>query len=190
MVSKSNPFSTRFIRPGAIPYIFPEGESAAWLVERLAANSWRGQIVGPHGTGKSTLLAALVEEMIERGRRPHVVTLHDKGTRILGASAGDPCTDLVLDGFEQINPLARFLLCRRLRRTGCGLLVTAHRSMGLPTLFRTKVELRTALQVVEFLARQAHADSIDRARIERHLRQRDGNLREALFDLYDDWERR
>ncbi len=61
--AQSNPFSTRFVRPGALAYRFPPGESAATLVERLAASGWRGQIVGPHGSGKSTLVAALGETL-------------------------------------------------------------------------------------------------------------------------------
>jgi hypothetical protein len=55
----SNPFATRFTRPGAIEFIFPAGESLATLVARLRACDWRGQITGPHGSGKAPLRAAL-----------------------------------------------------------------------------------------------------------------------------------
>jgi hypothetical protein len=56
----SNPFSTRFIRPGATTYRFPSGVSAATLAEEfLAQHEGRAAIVGPHGSGKTSLLYAL-----------------------------------------------------------------------------------------------------------------------------------
>jgi GTPase SAR1 family protein len=56
----SNPFSTRFIRPGATTYRFPEGISAASLAEKFfAQHQGRAAIVGPHGSGKTSLLYAL-----------------------------------------------------------------------------------------------------------------------------------
>ena len=58
--SADNPFSTRYTRPGAIPFRFPPGTSADGLVEQLRRQQWRGAIVGPHGSGKSSLVAALV----------------------------------------------------------------------------------------------------------------------------------
>src|SRR5262245_49587973 len=72
----SNPFSTRFIRPGAIPFIFSAGESAESLVDHLRVNNWRGQIIGPHGSGKSTLLAALLPALQAAGRTVACVSLH------------------------------------------------------------------------------------------------------------------
>lgn len=53
-----NPFSTTFIRPGAIPFLFPNDQTIQDVVRQLAATDWWGQIIGPHGTGKSTLTAA------------------------------------------------------------------------------------------------------------------------------------
>ena len=77
-----NPFATRHVRPGAIPYCFPAGVDARQLVERLAAAGWRGQIVGPHGSGKSTLLATLLRTIEQGGRRPLLIALHDGQRRL------------------------------------------------------------------------------------------------------------
>src|SRR5581483_12050635 len=63
-----NPFSTRFIQPGAIPFHFPTPDGLAAIVRRLEGAGGRGQIIGPHGSGKSTLLAALL------GQRPNPPT--------------------------------------------------------------------------------------------------------------------
>jgi hypothetical protein len=56
----SNPFSTRFIRPGAATYRFPDGTSAESLVRKFV-NQFNGKaaIIGPHGSGKTSLLYAL-----------------------------------------------------------------------------------------------------------------------------------
>ena len=66
--AKSNPFSTRFIRPGAIEYLFAPGQTADSLIDRLRHNQWRGQIIGPHGSGKSTLAVRAAGFAYERLR--------------------------------------------------------------------------------------------------------------------------
>ena len=63
-----NPFCSKRIKPGAIPFYFPEGITMDTLLEFLVLNGWCGQIIGPHGSGKSTLLAALVPRIREVGR--------------------------------------------------------------------------------------------------------------------------
>ena len=46
-----NPFSSRHVRPGATSYRFPPGESVEAILARLEEQQWRGEIVGPHGSG-------------------------------------------------------------------------------------------------------------------------------------------
>ena len=79
---RSNPFSTRFVRPGAIPFCFPQGEGAGTLVTRLERQGWWGQIVGPHGSGKSTLLAQLRPHLEAAGCEV-VVVVRRRGERSL-----------------------------------------------------------------------------------------------------------
>ena len=102
-----NPFATRHVRPGAIPYCFPPGIDAARLVERLAAAGWRGQIVGPHGSGKSTLLATLLPAIEGRGRHPRLIALHDGQRRLPERLERMPTLDeptvIVVDGYEQLG---------------------------------------------------------------------------------------
>ena len=188
-----NPFSSRWIRPGAIPFFFPAGHSAETLLERLRQNGWRGQIVGPHGSGKSTLLATLLPRVEQTGRRVQLVVLHDRQRRLpidLGGN-GEPTapTLLVVDGYEQLSSLSRLRVRRACRRRGSGLLVTAHTPVGLPDLFRTTANLDAARQIVQHLLadRQPAVDDED---LRRRLEQQRGNLRELLFDLYDLYETR
>ena len=60
VLPRVNPFSTRFVEPGAIAYRFPNADGLAALVRRLDETGGWGQLVGPHGSGKSTLLASLL----------------------------------------------------------------------------------------------------------------------------------
>ena len=79
----SNPFATRFISPVVMDYHFSEPLSAERLVGRLKANRWNGQIVGPHGSGKSTLINSLVPVLIDQGRQVIRYELRDGQHRLL-----------------------------------------------------------------------------------------------------------
>lgn len=183
-----NPFSTRLTQPGAIPFRFAAADGLAALVSMLrTANGW-GQIVGPHGSGKSTLLASLLPALGEWNVR--TVRL-DTSHRTLPAGFFDPPGPgslLVIDGFEQLGLLVRWRVKRHCRRHGCGLLVTAHRSVGLPDLHRTNAATHAAEVIAGLLPPGGEwvLDGFDAAARLRHHR---GSLREVLFELYDRWER-
>ena len=188
-----NPFCSRRVRPGGIPYLFPSGQDAADLVDRLRRNGWWGQIVGPHGSGKSALLAALMPAIERAGRRVLLVELHDGQRRLpLELQSGpdlDRATVLIVDGYEQLGHRQRFRLKRFCRRSGPGLLVTVHAPAGLPELFRTSANLELAQQVVGQLQR-GHPAHVTAEDVAERFAQYGDNLRELLFDLYDLYEQR
>jgi hypothetical protein len=185
---RQNPFSAHRIQPSAVAFLFPPGTSADALVERLHAALWRGQIVGPHGSGKSTLLAALLSALQRAGHSTLSIALRDgqrKLPREFLAAARRSSPDLLaIDGYEQLGLWRRFMLGRLCRRRGLGLVVTSHRSAGLPDLFRTAVDARLAWRVVEQL-QAGFPPLVTFDDVAERLARHPGDLRETLFDLYD-----
>jgi hypothetical protein len=189
----TNPFATRFIRPGAATYLFPPGESAERCVDQLADSDWRGQIVGPHGSGKSTLLATLVPRIVRRGRQVEMFQLHG-GQRHLPARA-DPASwtgssQVVVDGYEQLSAASRWRLHRWCRRTQAGLLITCHRPrQGWPILYRTMTDTGLLQRLVDRLVTDVpDPRRLAPEQVVQAFTEQDGNLREALLQLYDVWE--
>lgn len=106
--NKSNPFSTRFVAPGRIPFFFDRsflrlkkaahqekfeeffadalgaGEdisntvSLRFIIDQFETFSCRGQVVGAHGTGKSTLMHYLKESLTNVGYDVFSWELHDQ----------------------------------------------------------------------------------------------------------------
>lgn len=189
----SNPFSTRYIRPGAIEYRFPLGESALGLVDRLGKLGWRAEIIGPHGSGKSTLLSTLLPAFERRGIETIGVSLHD-GQRNLPIDVTlinqrRERLVLIVDGYEQLSSWSRRRLMRDCRHRDCGLLITAHVPQGFPTLFQTTSSLDVVVALVNELLhadRQIIAPNDVAASYKAHA----GNIRETLFELYDLYELR
>ena len=196
----SNPFATRFTRPSVGEYLFPAGAGAGALLARLRDQHWWGQITGPHGSGKSTLVHTLLPELQAAGRRVECYPLHQPASRPCGTSPAAVCwgdhianwngsTQIVIDGCEQLGRWRRAWLQWHCRRHGAGLLVTAHRDVGLPPLWRTETSVELAQRLVARLLGEGHADWIGAEQIERLFAEHRGNLREMLFALYDLYER-
>jgi len=191
-----NPFATRWVRPGALPYIFAEGSSAMRVIEKLQQNCWRGSIVGPHGTGKSTLLVELARQLARAHRDVEMITLHNGQRRLPAefwyAIVAKPQCVIVVDGFEQLGWWPRRRLIWSCRREGRGLLISVHHenaTAGLPVIHRTCGDLAIVQHLVD-LELPSHQGVIGADDVSRSFRSRDGNVREVMFDLYDLFEQR
>lgn len=58
-----NPFATRFVRLGQIPFLGMSLEEFDEILRCWQRQGFTGQIVGPHGSGKSTLACTLVQRL-------------------------------------------------------------------------------------------------------------------------------
>jgi hypothetical protein len=188
-----NPFCTRRVRPGATPFIFPPHENADTLVDRFRQHGWWAQIIGPHGSGKSALLATLTPAIQRAGQLTALVELHDGQRRLPLDLRNDrrlhPPAVVIVDGYEQLSQWSRLVLKRFCRRRKLGLLVTTHDPVGFPELYRTAATVALAEQIVgELLAGRESPFTSDEltACYSRHH----GDLRETLFDLYDLYQQR
>ena len=182
----TNPFATKRIRAGAIPYRFVEpGDSMNAFRRQLTEASWRGQIVGKHGTGKTTLLRALESYWQDWGRDHVTLTKRSCWDVVRMSSSWTPATQVVADGFECYGSLRRFLVVSLSRVRNCGLLVTSHTPNGLlPVVHRTSVSERLAEELVLHLTKGELP--FDAATIRQHYRAQDANLRETFLSLYDE----
>jgi hypothetical protein len=126
------------------------------------------------------------------GRSIVTFSLHDGERRLpidqRQRQALSPSGMLAIDGYEQLSRWNRLKIRRLCLRRRCGLLVTAHSDVGLPLLYHTVADFEIARRVVSELA---PADgSIADSDVRRACQAHHGDLREALFCLYDLYEQR
>lgn len=189
---RSNPFATRHTRPGAVP---PLDQAGVPLDVRSVLNALerhrRVAIVGPHGTGKSTLLAALAAMLTADQRPVEIIRVHRRrdAFRLLGALGRGPAdATLLVDGWEQLGGPATLLVWSLARLQGRRMVVTSHRSTGMPVAVHTAGTLRLLAAIVARLP--THDDLITSADLCETFVSHGGNLRDALGDLYDRFELR
>lgn len=184
----ANPFATCWTRPGAIEFQFPGGDSIESLVARLQAAGGWGEIIGPHGSGKSTLLATLKPYLVVSGWNVSAITLRDGQRHLpqlwLQSALTTTRPLLVIDGYEQLSWLSRANLIWRCRRASAGLVVTSHARTGVPTLYRTHVDVELARSLVSILTTE-HDSPITYADVAASHACHGSNLRELIFALYD-----
>ena len=186
----SNPFSTRFLINGAIPFLFESGDGSQLLVD-FENYRFYAQIVGPHGTGKTTLLNSFVPELEKQGFNVVSTSLHDK-QRCLPKSfcseiknSKTKWTILVIDGYEQLGLFARLTVMYYRLRFGFGVLLTTHSPIrGVPVLYRTRATFATLKRL---LAGNIEAEIPDE-KLESIFNNHSGNLRLVFLDLYDFYE--
>ena len=160
------------------------------LVKKMMPAGSRGQIIGPHGSGKSTLISQLVDMFRAAGLDVQRFTQRDRQRWLEIDNAKrrgwNEHTLVIVDGYEQLAWWERWRIRRSHRRQGHRLLVTAHADQGMPTLWQTSSSVALLQRIVDQLTidlpvgRRPTACNV-RAAFESHQ----GNIREALFHLYD-----
>ncbi len=185
MLARDNPFATAHIR--RIRYRFA-GLTWGQFMDRLALARYRGAIVGPEGSGKSTLLEDLRTKLAERGFQSWPLRLTEEEPQFPKTVLTDLTAKLnrqhivLLDGAEQMSRWAWWRFRRRLHPAG-GLIVTAHRAVRLPTVLECGTTPELLSDIIGRLLADQHA--IPRAEVLELFRRHEGNVREALRELYD-----
>ncbi|TWU34201.1 AAA family ATPase [Novipirellula artificiosorum] len=204
----SNPFATRFVRPGAIAYQFFNGsdrdEALLQLAEQIA-NYRFSLIQGPHGTGKSTLIRSLAPLLNRRFGQVREVQLHSlspwqrDSTRYRHASTNRALVFselkhlgrsdlLVIDGVEQLAWYDVLRVRWYAQAKAVHVLATSHRPIqGFQSLRNTTL----SPDQMEALTDQRLSGLSDQVKktIRNHLATRTSttaaNLRECWFECYD-----
>ena len=176
-----NPFCASRFAPGVLPWFGGELEG---FVERAMVPRVRLQILGPQGSGKSTLMVQLER----RARRAgwSVVRVRGSGTIDWGANA----RLWLVDEYEELSWWQRVRLRWLCARQRVSLVVTAHRAVGMTTLCERTVSPEIARRVVaELVAERGQLPVPGPVEVAAALGRHAGNLREVLFELYDQVER-
>ena len=192
-----NPFASRYTRPGGLPPLDYMGRciDADAMLSAFDHMGAMASIRGPHGAGKSTLLTHLADRWEDRGMAVERVRLRTRAdmAQAMACIGRAPDAGLVcIDSWELAGGFARWRACRKARSVGCRLLVTEHRRTGLPAL----IECRTTAALLGKIVSQLpdhhrwFGTLIDSLDIEAAFALSGGNLREAIAELYDRFERR
>lgn len=191
-MSPRNPFVTRHTSPGRLAPRDHRGErlDLTSLVVRLRA-AGSAAIVGPHGAGKTNLLTALAALLAESGHLAGLVRPRSAadGPRVLGLVRAAPRGGILcIDSWEALGRAWPVAIRCFARTRDVGLLVTTHRPSGLATLVRCRTSPELLARLVADLP--PHGGLIERGDVDQAFQEHHGDVREALYDLYDRFERR
>jgi hypothetical protein len=181
MLARDNPFRSERIE--ALAFRDPDTDLPA-LLAHFRQLGHRGVLVGPHGSGKTTLRETLERHLEAAGWIPHrLVLATDRRAR--AAEVTVLCADLTprhllcLDGLDLLGPW----LWWRLRRAGAGgILATSHRPGRLPTLL---VHRTSPALLAELVAELAGPEAVAPAAISALFARHGGDVRACLRELYD-----
>lgn len=190
----SNPFATCWTRSDVLLRHDRAGQGAHDLLVQLKKAAWRGQVVGPHGAGKTSLLMEIARRLPEQGRTPLWVSVDSSNLREalqLVRQSADSRAVVLLEGFERVGRWHQHRLLAACAGRGSGWLLTTHEKIWCkrtPIVAQVQPTLETTLQLYEHLTEQ-RSSLVTRNDVTRSFRDQGGNLREVWFDLYERHER-
>ena len=183
---RDNPFCSEAIEQ--LEFRLPAGLTWDTLLARLANVNWIGSIVGPHGSGKTSLLEQLAPRLEAHGLRPQIFRLSSESVQadkdlLLATIRECQAPDvLLLDGAEQLST-RQWLPLRVAVDSLAGCVVTLHRTGRLPVLVQTETSPTLLAHLIQDLAGASLPPGETAALYARHR----GNLRDCFRELYDRW---
>ena len=183
MTARDNPFASRCIE--GLEFRFGSGDGWCAMLARLESHNWRGAIVGPHGTGKTTVLEQIAPHLRARGFHPRLLALREGWRfrnvwKVFQRSASVAPVFILLDSAGRLTSL-QWLLLRAVAGRTAGLLVTQHSHGRLPTVLETKPSPELLRDLVGELCTMDLHGPVVRELFRRH----GGNIRECFRELYE-----
>ncbi|MDR2621709.1 MAG: ATP-binding cassette domain-containing protein [Dysgonamonadaceae bacterium] len=192
----SNPFSTKFWSPGAIPYLFDEQEK--WDINTLIGEKFElglvMQIVGSHGSGKSTLLRTIMRSLEQQHFTIRFEVLNDRQRKLSSdflPIRHEKRMFYMIDGYEQLSLWEQFRLRFQHWSLTGGLLLTTHKPvLGIRVLYKTTPRFELFVKLVQELTKTSPAIysdlfSLGTTELREIYQRAGGNFRTAFFELYD-----
>jgi hypothetical protein len=160
------------------------------VLVRLVETHFCGAIAGPHGSGKTTLMLEMSEQLVGRGVEVKSVFVNDtnpwtrgRGKELLAdLRAGQV---VMLDGADTLRRFAWRGLERKIIKAGVGLVITTHRLGMMNTLVESSTSERLLAEIVGELIGDPKAAPEDLVR--EIYRRCNGNIRNCLWQMYDIW---
>lgn len=193
MNARENPFEADRIE--RLLTFDPSWLGLSWeeILDRAENLGFRGSIIGPHGSGKTTFCDAIAPRLEAAGYQVARWFLNDRKTEpdadelaVFESVERPESTILMIDGREFLKAAPWRKLYRKTAEFG-GLFATAHAENGLPKP-RLPVFLRTEAKpemLVAFATRLAPDFPWDETELRSIFKKYRGNLRESLWACYD-----
>lgn len=182
--ARHNPFSAQ--RIDSLSYRFITG---GWddLLLKLKRLNYRAAIIGPYGAGKTTLLEQLGKRLQRQGYGTLNIFVNQESPQLTFAQWNAVLKSkrensiIFFDGADLL-PFLQWILVKLLSRRARGLVIAAHRPLGLPVL----IECQTTPAVLADLLNEliGPLEETMRQAKDKLFRQHNGNIREVLRDLY------
>ncbi len=190
MKARNNPFSSRNVEALTFRHAYIRFHE---IMHRLKNMSYRASIIGPKGSGKTTLIEQIGKELAGEGFHIKHLCLTIEKSKLSRSFLRNFYADLspndaiLLDGAEQMPWLQWIFFNLKTKKAGA-LIITSHIPGLLPELLHTSTspDLLHGL-VFELLGKDA---MISRSYLENLFFSHNGNIRLVLRDLYDTWSER
>ncbi len=187
MKARDNPFRSERIE--AIRFR-PQGLTWDQILERLERLEYRASVVGPKGSGKTTMLEGLAWKLVDLGSPVRMARAGPTQSSGLGEELSLLFEDLTIGGIvilDEADQLERraWTEFQRISHSARGLIISGHTQARLPCLIECTTSPELLYEIVcELVGDDARSIQDD---IPQLLRKHHGNIRAALRDLYDIW---